>query len=142
MKKILTILLCVLMLLGLCACSNNADDTTGGEEPVITMGIKTEDETTAPTTPGQETTVADPQQTEENTEKPDATDKKALAESCIGKDVETLYDLIGKPNSSDYAPSCLVEGGEDGMLYYDGFVVYTIKSADGERVDFVEDNNG
>lgn len=141
MKKLLTILLCAVMLLSLCACGGKTE-TAGGDEPVITIGIKTEEDPTEGVTNAQDTTVADPEDTTEQTQNDEAAEKMAQAESCIGKSVEELYQLIGQPNSSDYAPSCLVEGGEDGMLYYDGFVVYTIKSADGERVDFVEENDG
>ena len=64
-------------------------------------------------------------------------ENKALAESCIDKDIKELYELIGKPNSSEYAPSCLVNG-EDGVLYYDGFVVYTTREGDVENVYYVE----
>ena len=62
------------------------------------------------------------------------------AESCIDKSVDELYSLIGEPNSSDYAPSCLggEENGEDGNLYYDGFVVYTFRDSSGEVVHYVE----
>jgi len=63
------------------------------------------------------------------------------AESCIDLSVEELYALIGEPISSDYAPSCLGEGGEDGNLYYDGFIVYTYKDATGEVVHYVEKNS-
>jgi len=59
------------------------------------------------------------------------------AESCIDGSVEDLFALIGEPNSSDYAPSCLggvATGGEDGMLYYDGFIVYTYREGDNESV--------
>ena len=62
---------------------------------------------------------------------------KELAESCIDKSVEELYELIGKPESSDYAPSCLGDG-EDGMLFYDGFIVYTYREGDTETVYDVE----
>ncbi len=61
-----------------------------------------------------------------------------LAESCIDKSVQELYDLIGEPEELDYAPSCLGEGGEDGNLYYDGFTVYTYKEGETETVRFVE----
>lgn len=61
-----------------------------------------------------------------------------LAESCIDKSVEELYKLIGEPGEKDYAPSCLGEGGEDGNLYYDGFIVYTYKEGNKETVHFVE----
>lgn len=63
---------------------------------------------------------------------------KELAESCIDKSVEELYELIGQPESSDYAPSCLGEGGEDGNLYYDGFIVYTYREGNVETVHYVE----
>lgn len=52
--------------------------------------------------------------------------------------VSKLYSAIGYPNYSDYAPSCLDLDGEDGMLYYDGFVVYTLKKENSEVVIDVE----
>ena len=61
-----------------------------------------------------------------------------LAESCIDKSVEELYELIGEPGEKDYAPSCLGEGGEDGNLYDDGFIVHTYKEGDKETVHYVE----
>mgnify|MGYP007070335156 CR=1 FL=1 len=36
--------------------------------------------------------------------------------------------------SSEYASSCEEENAEDGMLYYDGFTVWTVRNADGELV--------
>ena len=132
MKKILVMLLFCL-LLGLCACGGEApaeENTQIEAQPKVEATAPIE-ETTAEveeTTAQEETAAAaDP-----------AADKKALAESCIDKDISELYALIGEPESSDYAPSCLVEGGEDGMLYYDGFVVYTTRDADGETVYYVE----
>lgn len=62
---------------------------------------------------------------------------KELAESCIEKTVEDLYELIGEPQSSDYAPSCLGPG-EDGNLYYEGFTVYTYRENGTETVRVVE----
>lgn len=133
MKKLIVMLLAVLMLLGLCAC--------GGETPAeenVQIEAQPKVEATAPieetTAEVEETTV----QEETAAAADPAADKKALAESCIDKDISELYALIGEPESSDYAPSCLVEGGEDGMLYYDGFVVYTTRDADGETVYYVE----
>ena len=60
------------------------------------------------------------------------------AESCLDKSVQELYRLIGEPPKKDYAPSCLGEGGEDGNLYYDGFIVYTYKEGEKETVRYVE----
>ncbi len=51
----------------------------------------------------------------------------------MGRPVSELYAAIGRPISSDYAPSCLIDG-EDGELVYDGFIVYTEKGADYETV--------
>ena len=61
-----------------------------------------------------------------------------LAQSCIDKSVDELYALIGEPQSSDYAPSCLAEGAEDGNLSYADFIVYTLRTGDTEIVKDVE----
>ena len=48
-----------------------------------------------------------------------------------GHTVEELFAAIGQPNSSEYTASCLVDDGEDGLLYYDGFTVSTTRFANG-----------
>ena len=63
-----------------------------------------------------------------------ADETAALVEKILameGQPVEDLYDLVGEPNSSDYTSSCLVTGGKDGQLEYDGFTVYTLVQPDG-----------
>lgn len=60
-----------------------------------------------------------------------------IAKGYIDKPIEELYAVIGKPQSSDYATSCLGPG-EDGLLEYDGFVVYTYREGDKETVYDVE----
>ena len=133
MKKLIVMLLAVLMLLGLCACGGEApaeENTQIEAQPKVEATAPIE-ETTAEV---EETTV----QEETAAAADPAADKKALAESCIDKDISELYALIGEPESSDYAPSCLEEGGEDGSLYYDGFVVYTLRVGDVETVFYVE----
>ena len=130
MKKIVVVLMAVVLLLGLCACGKEEPAPT---EPVLHVQPKEE---AAPAAPEVVETQA---ATEAAPEKADpAASKKVLAESCIDKDISELYALIGEPASSDYAPSCLEEGGEDGSLYYDGFVVYTIRVGDVETVYYVE----
>lgn len=115
MKKLIAFLLAGVMVLGLCACGDQT-------EPADTTDAVSTGETTA----SNETTGS-------------AADAKALAQSCIDKTVDELYALIGEPVSSDYAPSCLNPGeGEDGNLYYDGFVVYTYREGDTETVTYVE----
>jgi len=57
------------------------------------------------------------------------------AMTCKGRSVEELYDLIGEPTGGSlYAASCEEENAEDGMLYYDGFYVWTVKNSSGETV--------
>lgn len=128
MKRLIALLLAVMMIAGLCACGESTP-----EVPETTEG-KNEETTEAPV-------QEDP--TEESTETiPVAVGNAdmALAESCIDKSVEELYELIGEPESADYAPSCLNPGeGEDGNLYYEGFIVYTYREGDTETVQYVEE---
>lgn len=129
MKKIIVMLLAALLLTGLCACGQ---ETPAQEDAQINVTPKVEE-----TAAVEETVAVTEAVSTEAVPADDAADKKALAESCIDKDVSELYALIGEPESSDYAPSCLVDG-EDGMLYYDGFVVYTTREGDVETVYYVE----
>ena len=130
MKKMIVMLLALVLLLGLCACGKEEAAPT---EPVITAQPKVE-----AAAPVEETAVPTAAPTEAPTEAAPAADQKSLAESCVDKDISELYALLGEPAASEYAPSCLVEGGEDGSLYYDGFVVYTTREGDVETVYYVE----
>lgn len=124
MKKLIVAMLCLTALLAGCGADPQPTETT--TQPTT----QTEATMEAPT----ETTTEAP--TEETTE---ANSLKAQAQSCIGKTVEELIALIGEPQSSDYAPSCLNPGvGEDGNLYYEGFTVYTYKEDGVEEVVDVE----
>lgn len=66
---------------------------------------------------------------------------KTAAAALVGSSVSKLYDTIGQPLSADYAPSCLVDG-DDGMLIYDGFTVYTERTAEKEIVSAVFGDDG
>lgn len=118
MKKLMILALACVLLVSLCACSKTQQETP---------------DTTATTA----ATTATEASTEPTKEAQQPADPKALAESCIEKPVSELYALIGQPNSSDYAPSCMGDG-EDGNLYYDGFIVYTYREGETESVHFVE----
>ena len=123
MKKYIALMLALCMVVSFAACGKKAEEPAPA--PVATEAPAA---TEAPV-------VEEP--VEEAPAEPSAMEK---AESCIGGSVEDLYALIGEPSSSDYAPSCLggvATGGEDGMLYYDGFIVYTYREGDNERVDVV-----
>lgn len=124
MRKYTVLLASLLLLLCACAKEEPAPQTTA---PAATEAvIETTVETTVPETEAET-------QTEAETDT-----RKEIAMALIEAPVEELYAAIGYPNSSDYAPSCLVEGGEDGNLYYDGFIVYTIRKGDQETVYYVE----
>ncbi len=91
--------------------------------------------------PPEETKLPDPKdevQTQPAEDKPVEPEKPAESEpsayeqalALVEQNVNELYALIGQPNDSMYADSCLGEG-EDGELYYDGFTVYTFRDLEG-----------
>ena len=124
MKKWIALLLAVLTMALLCACNGNDAPAT---EPPASQNDPTNE-------PAQQVT----EPSEEQTTEPEMTAFQ-LAESCIDKSLEELIALIGEPESADYAPSCLNPGvGEDGNLYYEGFVVYTYREGNSETVQYVE----
>lgn len=110
MKKIISLFLVSLALLSLCACGESNPENTTPSTQASTEKVLTAEE------------------------------KKALATQCVDQSVDTLYNKIGKPQSSDYAPSCLDPdgGAEDGELVYDGFTVYTYRKDGTETVVDVE----
>lgn len=127
MKKLIALLLAALMLLSLCACDNSEVPAAESTEP------------SSQEAPSQNTEEPTEQATEPQTTEPEKTPFE-LASECIDKTVQELYDLVGEPKSADYAPSCLNPGvGEDGNLYYEGFIVYTYREGDKETVSYVEE---
>lgn len=126
MKKIIVTALCAVLLLGMAGCGSKA------AEPAPTP-IPAASQPPAAEVPATEAPA--PELTPEPVEEVSGDD--ALAETVktvrdlIGRPVDDLYAAIGKPNDSDYESSCLVSGGKDGMLYYDGFTVYTTVYPDG-----------
>ena len=168
MKQLLVLTIAVCLVLGLCACGNGTApaETPPASQPAETQGVPITGEpaqmpeatpapeTPAPTAAPEETeTPVEPAQTDApvTTEAPavqtpaptvetaaPVADPKAVAEGYIGQNIAGLYAAIGYPQYSDYAPSCLGEGGEDGNLYYDGFIVYTYRENGVETVNYVE----
>ena len=140
MKKTIAIILALMMVLSLAACGGEKEaiDSIGGQDgPEVTVTATpaaTPEPTPAPETPPEPTPA--PEVTSEPVEEP-KDDLKTTAESFIGAALEELIAAIGEPESSDYAPSCLGPG-EDGNLYYDGFVVYTYREDGTETVEYVE----
>ena len=59
-------------------------------------------------------------------------------QDLVGASLEEVYATLGQPDSSAYQDSCAVPDAQDGFLYYDGFTVVTLKTADGETVQYIE----
>lgn len=57
-----------------------------------------------------------------------------IAQDYIDRPLEELVAALGEPVSSEYGPSCLVQGAEDGMHQYEGFFISTLKEGDMETV--------
>lgn len=122
-KNLILMLLVAAMLFSLCACGSS-EEKPADMESVL---------------PGAESGVEDENEVQNSSEEeaaPEANEDKALAESMIGEEVSKLIEVIGEPESADYASSCLGPG-EDGELQYDGFTVYTYKEGDSEVIQNV-----
>jgi len=148
MKKTIAIMLALMMLLSLAACGvDNKTEMAGvtviggqdGPEVTVTATpTQTPEPTPAPEVTPESTTEPTAEATPEPVERPvPQNDLKTTAESLIGAAVEELIAAIGEPESSDYAPSC-IGPGEDGNLYYEGFIVYTYREDGTETVEYVE----
>ena len=127
MKKFV-LLLCAVLALSVTGCGSSKAETPAPTAiPAATEAPPAE--TKVPeATPGPEVT---PEPAAESSE---AEKQIAVVKELIGRPVAELYAAIGEPSGgSDYGPSCLVTGGKDGMLYYDGFTVYTLVQPDGSE---------
>lgn len=136
MKKLIALLLAAMMILCLCACEGNGDP--GQTEPQNENPPAQQEQD--PVIPENSEDPSENENTQGEDPVPPELTPFELAESCIDKSVEELYALIGEPESFDYAPSCLnPDVGQDGNLYYDGFIVYTYREGEVETVSYVEE---
>ena len=55
----------------------------------------------------------------------------------VDQDVSALYAAVGRPNSSSYEESCMGDG-DDGILYYDDFIVFTYREPDGSAETVID----
>ena len=115
------------------AVSSSADASAEASvEAAAEAGLP--DQTDAPLPADEDENAAAPE-----TEAPAKTPEEllALAMDYIGKPVDDLIAAIGEPEDRDYGPSCMGDG-EDGSLYYGGFIVYTYRENGEETVQDVE----
>ena len=156
MKRFWMMLLCLALVLSLAACGTApaeteapaetaapAETTEAPEAPAEAIGTDGasatdagEEEGVSATDAAEEPAVEDlPDLPEIEAEWTFNEEQYNAAQEYVGRDVAELYDAIGMPpGGSQYAASCLEENAEDGMLYYDGFYVWTVRSDSGEVV--------
>lgn len=135
-------LICALLLIG---CGSTAPDPTPAPaETAAPAETEAPSETPAPSAEPEAEPSAEPVATlpdaglVRDTEDSSESDQLfELAKSFVDKPLSELQAELGEPLSSTYVSSCLIPGGEDGELHYDGFTVYTVKSADSETVQDV-----
>ena len=146
MKKLLLTLTICALALSLVACRKDGSDRADAK-PTPTpnwsdvLAASASDAANAKTPPAS-ATDATAQPTVEQTPEVKAASAPATAQdayekarACIGLSVQELYDAVGQPTGEPvYGPSCLQVDAEDGMLPYDGFSVWTVRSADAETV--------
>ena len=124
MKKILTMALCELLIVSLIGCGGAKTESPAPTQAPAATEVPAATAAPAPSEAPAQTAAAPAPES----------DTAALVEKILameGQPIDDLYALVGQPNSSDYTSSCLVTGGQDGQLEYDGFTVYTLVQPDG-----------
>ncbi len=138
MKKIICLLL-AFSLLSLAACAAKADppeaDAPSAAPESVTrtepVPEPAEPEAGPASEPGPVSEpLPNPEPAGEEETPPSALD---AALSCAGQDVSALYAAVGQPKDSFYEYSCSGPG-DDGVLYYDGFLVFTYRENGVETV--------
>ena len=142
-RHLLLTVLCLVCAFMLCACGSTAPAATSA--PVETSApaeSAAPEESAAPVESPEPEASAAPVATlpdaglVPNTEPEDRADTSLfeLAKGYVDKPLSELQEEIGEPISSTYVSSCLIPGGQDGELQYDGFVVSTVKDGSSETV--------
>lgn len=150
MKKLAAFVLCAAVMLSATACGVSVSVNTpegsqesGAVDPVTGTEPVRESDGVPATAPGAgpsngpDSAPGTEPQPDPSSEQSVSDDAKAIAMSMEGQPASALFDAIGQPQSSDYTTSCMGPG-EDGNLYYDGFVVYTYREGDSEVIQYVE----
>ncbi len=137
MKKFAALILALSMIFLLCACGGSDK-----EEPEAEQAQPTE--MPSVTAPPAGESGSDGMITADENNAPDAqlaqgsdlsSEEAQLALSLQGQDVSKLIEQIGEPKSREYTASCIAPdgGAEDGLLYYDGFTVSTLRYPNGSE---------
>lgn len=133
MKKTITLILALAMVLALCAgCGGNKEEAQPTAAPTDLPSVTAPPE--GQTGDGLTSANDDAAPMGQPGQGPNLTSEDAkTANSLLGKDVSELYKAIGEPTKSEYSASCIAPdaGAEDGQLFYDGFTVSTVRMPDG-----------
>lgn len=135
MKKIFALLLVLGLMMGLAACGAEpeAEENLVPLEPVEATDEPLEEEVLrASETNAAALAEAVPPASATDTSLDQAAYDKA--QELVGASVEELYAAIGEPTETQYAASCLEDNAEDGMLFYEGFYVWSLRTAEEEIV--------
>ncbi len=145
MKRSIALLLLLGLMVSLCACGGQEESVQVSEnlvpmEPVAAENTADMEELMA----ASETNAAVLAAQEPPASATDADldeEAYAKAQEFIGQSAADMQAVIGEPASVQYAASCLEEGAEDGMLFYPGFYVWTVRNGAEETVHDVYLNN-
>ncbi len=137
-KRVWIFLAACLAAVAVTACSAAVEDTEDSspkeaeevESPLEETSAGVEEEET-PQLPED----TQPAEDEEPAESEAPTVEDALA--YVDQDVSALYEAIGEPLSSAYEASCAGDG-DDGILKYDGFTVFTYREPDGSAETVID----
>ncbi len=111
----------------LCACGTAAPAETAAPEPTaapVESAVPTASLPDANLEPD-----SDPEAEADTEKTPFET-----AQGFVDRPLSELTEAIGEPLSTDYVTSCLIPGGQDGELHYDGFTVYTVTDGETETI--------
>lgn len=139
MKKIIALLLMLGLMVSLCACGGQKEETVPVSENLVPM-VPVEPENVAgmeellaaSETNAAELAAQEPPASATDTDMDE--EAYAAAQAFIGQSAADMKAAIGEPTSVQYASSCLEEGAEDGMLFYPGFYVWTVRNGADETV--------
>lgn len=137
MKKIIALLLVLGLMMSFAACGAKTETNEDPvlSEPIEPTAVPVEEIMLASETNAASLAEAVPPASATNT----SLDQEAYdkAQELVGASVEDLYEAIGEPTDTQYASSCLEENAEDGMLFYNGFYVWSLRTTDEETVHAV-----
>ena len=126
-KKATVTLALVFLMVVLCAACGKTEDVTEAAAPVV---VTTAEPVQAAEMPMVTAEPNRPETVDTAAAIEYISEAQRVAADLEGENIEELYAVIGEPLFSAYGASCNGDG-EDGTLYYDGFIVSSYRDTDG-----------